>query len=43
MQNALFASDLSDAQWEFLEPMLPKPARTGRPRTPLRRIIGALL
>lgn len=43
MQNAIFASDLSDAQWEFLEPMLPKPARTGRPRTPLRRIIDALL
>jgi transposase len=43
MENANFASDLTDAQWEFLEPMLPKAALTGRPRTPLRRIIDALL
>lgn len=43
MQNANFATDLSDAQWKFLEPMLPKAARTGRPRTPLRSIVNALL
>ena len=43
MQNADFATDLSDSQWGFLEPMLPKPAPTGRPRTPLRRIVNALL
>lgn len=43
MQNANFATDLSDAQWAFLEPMLPKPAQTGRPRTPLRLIVDALL
>lgn len=43
MKNASFASDLSDAQWEFLEPRLPKAARPGRPRTPLRQVIDALL
>ena len=43
MQNANFATALSDAQWVFLEPMLPQPAQTGRPRTPLRLIVNALL
>jgi transposase len=43
MKSANFASDLSDAQWTYLEPMLPSPARTGRPRTPHRNIIKALL
>jgi transposase len=43
MQNAKFATDLSDAQWTYLEPMLPKPAQAGRPRTPLRLIVNAPL
>jgi hypothetical protein len=43
MQNANFGTDLSDAQWVFLEPMLPQLAQTGKPRTPLRLIVNALL
>ena len=43
MKNAILATDLSAAQWEYLEPMLPKAARTGRPRTPLRSVINARL
>lgn len=43
MEKSIFPTDLSDAQWSLLEPMLPKPARTGRPRTPLRRVVNALL
>ena len=43
MQNALYESRLTDAQWEYLNPMLPKPAQRGRPRTELRRIVDAIL
>ena len=43
MKNAFFATDLTDGQWEFLRPMLPKPAKRGRPRTDLRKIIDAIL
>lgn len=39
MQNACFPTDLSDAQWRTILPHLPKPARRGRPRTDLRRIV----
>jgi putative transposase len=42
MKNADLATDLSDAQWTYLEPMLPRPARTGRPRTPFREMFNAL-
>lgn len=43
MGKSILPTDFSDAQWSLLEPMLPKPARTGRPRTPLRRVVNALL
>lgn len=43
MQNASFGTDLTDAQWLKLQPLLPNPKRTGRPRTALRRIVNALL
>lgn len=43
MQKSDFATDLTDAQWEYLEPMLPKPSPVGRPRTPLRIVVDALL
>jgi len=43
MKKSIFATDLTDAQWAFLEDMLPKPARTGRPRTNLRTVIDAIL
>lgn len=43
MKNADFATDLTDSQWEFLYPMLPKPASTGRPPTPRRPVVNAIL
>ena len=43
MKNTLYESSLTDAQWEYLKPMLPKPAQRGRPRTDLRRILDAIL
>jgi len=37
-------SDLTDAEWAVLEPLLPGPCCVGRPRKwPLRRIIEAIL
>lgn len=39
-----YPSDLTDAQWAFLEPMLPYPKRRGRPRTVDRReVINGML
>jgi putative transposase len=42
MQNAQYGSSLTDAQWKYLEPLLPKPAKRGRPRTDLRQMLDAL-
>ena len=42
MKNAKYGSSLTDAQWEYLEPMLPKPAKRGRPRTDLRQVLDAI-
>jgi putative transposase len=42
MKNAKYGSCLTDAQWEYLQPMLPKPAKRGRPPTDLRRVIDAI-
>lgn len=37
-------SDLTDAEWEVLEPFLPPPSRVGRPRKwPIRRILEAMM
>src|SRR5580704_13121455 len=39
-----YPSDLTDDQWQFIEPLLPKPSRVGRPRTVCRRrVIDAIL
>ena len=43
MKNAVFSTDLTDARWKLIEPHLPKPAKRGRPRTDLRRIVDAIL
>lgn len=43
MQNASFDTDLTDAQWEYLQPMLPKPKKLGRPPTDRRQVINAIL
>jgi len=43
MNIASYASDLTDAQWTVLQPMLPPPSKRGRPPIDRRRIINALL
>ena len=36
-------SDLSDAEWSYIEPYLPSPEVSGRPRVhPLREIVDAI-
>jgi transposase len=43
MKNASFETDLTDAQWEYLQPMLPKRKKLGRPPIDRRRILNAIL
>ena len=43
MPNAIFDTDVTDAQWKLLQPLLPKAKRRGRPRTPLRAVVNAVL
>ena len=43
MKNAIYETSLTDAQWAYLKPMLPKPAKRGRPPTDRRRILDAIL
>ena len=39
----LYSTDLSDAEWAYLEPHLPAPKANGRPRVyPLREILNAI-
>lgn len=39
-----FASDMTDAEWALLKPLMPEPAGTGRPRTTeLRAVVNAIL
>ena len=38
-----YSTDLSDAEWSYLEPHLPAPKSNGRPRIyPLREILNAI-
>ncbi len=43
MKIAFYGSDLTDAQWALLEPMLPKRKKRGRPPTDSRQVINAIL
>ena len=43
MKIANYPTNLTDAQWTLIEPMLPPPKLRGRPRTNLRRVLNALL
>lgn len=39
-----YASDMTDAEWSLLAPLMPTPRRIGRPRTvDLRRVMNAIL
>src|SRR6185503_13627916 len=43
MKIAIYDSNLTDAQWTLLKPMLPPPSKRGRPPTDRRLIIDAIL
>lgn len=43
MKIAFYQSDLTDAQWALLEPMLPQRRKRGRPPTDCRKVINAIL
>jgi transposase len=43
VKNAIYETSLTDAQWAFLNPMLPKAAKRGRPPIDRRRILDAVL
>ena len=38
-----YPTDLTDAQWALLQPLMPGPARTGRPRADLREVTNGIL
>ena len=42
-EHLRYASDVSDEEWALLEPHLPAPCLTGRPRAwPMREIVNAI-
>ncbi|MCB1493280.1 MAG: IS5 family transposase, partial [Rhodobiaceae bacterium] len=42
-EDLRYPSDLTDEEWEIIEPFMPAPARTGRPRAwPMREIMNAI-
>jgi transposase len=43
VKNAIYETSLTDAQWAYLKPMLPQPAKRGRPPIDRRRILDAVL
>ncbi len=43
MNIATYETELTDAQWEFLQPMLAKSKKRGRPPTDRRRVLNAIL
>lgn len=43
MKIAKYDTDLTDAQWAYLKPLLPKASKRGRPPKDRRRIIDAIL
>ena len=43
MPRKLYQSDLTDAQWHYLQWLLPRPARTGRPRADEREVLNGIL
>lgn len=42
-QQKRLPSDLTDKEWEFLRPLLPPPARRGRPRNNDRQTVNGIL
>lgn len=42
-RHGLLPSDLSNTEWELLQPLLPQKAQTGRPRSDDRRTLNGIL
>lgn len=42
MKIAFYETDLTDEQWLFIQPLLPSPAKLGRPPTDRRSVLDAL-
>ena len=42
VEREAYPSDLSDAEWELIEPLLPKQGRMGRPRQDLREVLNGI-
>jgi len=44
MTRSSDASDLTDAQWSLIQPLIPRPSRGGRPRSlDMRQVVNAIL
>lgn len=43
MKIAIYETDLTEAQWDYLQPMLPKTKKYGRPPTNRRQVLNAIL
>jgi len=43
MKIAFYETNLTDVQWAYLKPLLPKPVKRGRPSVDRRRVIDAIL
>ena len=44
MARQPYPSDLSDLEWEIIEPLLPAPTNRGKPRTTnMREVVNAIL
>lgn len=43
LKRKSYDSDLTDKQWQFIKPLLLKPAKTGRPRADRREVINGIL
>jgi putative transposase len=43
MRSQRYETDLTDEQFALLEPLLPRPKRTGRPPADLREVVNAIL
>ncbi len=42
VERTAYTSDLTDAQWALIEPLLPKQGRMGRPRQGLREVLNGI-
>jgi len=43
MPRKPYRSDVTDAQWDRIKRLVPRPARTGRPREDEREVLNGIL